>query len=257
MHGTYPKPQVAEESDDCQFDTLDFESDSINDSDSQVKSSSTMEKLRRMTWSARVCSFIQYGGLLFGPSAFVTDILYYGQVGFDNLNYQTAYLGFLLLQPVLNLVCAILFGTYLLNYTEYHQQRNKGAYILALSPLIALLASMKLIGFATLFSNFASGAALGTWILIIITPVFKTFPIILIQGLNNNDMGIWSSPLAVFCYVTDVVSCCKEVFDLVYYLGGDLVFVHRKHIIRYLPRLRASHVYDKGQKLNTFGNLVG
>lgn len=219
----------------------------------EIESPTTIDKLKKMTWTDRICSITRYGGLLFGPSVFVTDILYYVDVGFDNDSYKVAYLGFLYLQPILNLVCVILFGTYLLNYSEFKQQRKMGAYIVGFSPLIALLASIKLIGFATLFSNFASGMAVGIWMLIIISPIFKTFPILLIQGLNNTDMAIWTTPLAMFCYITAILSCCKEVIELGYYLIGDLLYKERTEITSYLPKLRASMTYDKGEKVETFG----
>jgi hypothetical protein len=235
-------------------DDLQFEPESVQGVNLEIDSPTTIDRLKEMTWTDRICSLTRYGGLLFGPSVFVTDILYYVDVGFENNTYQVAYLGFLFLQPILNLVCVLLFGTYLLNYTEYKQQRRMGAYIIGLSPLIALMASVKLIGFATLFSKFASGVALGIWMLIIISPIFKTFPILLIQGLNNSDMAVWTTPLAMFCYVTAVLSCCKEVIELAYYLGGDLIVRERKEITSYMPKLMASQFYDKGDKVDSYGD---
>lgn len=248
---SYPKPQDHRFIDLSPTDDLHIEPEPFQELN--LDSPSTLQRFKGMSWTDRICSVARYGGLLFGPAVFITDILYYVWVGFDNESYRSAYLGFLFLQPVLNLVCVILFGTYLLNYTKYKQQRRMGAYVVGCSPCISLLASIKLIGFTTLFSKFASGLALGIWMLILISPIFKTFPLLLIQGLNNSDMGIWTNPLAMLCYVTSVLSCFKEVAELLYYLGGDLLVKERTEMTSYLPKLRASQFYSKGDKVDFFG----
>jgi hypothetical protein len=79
---------------------LQFEPESAKDVNLEIDSPTTIDRLKEMTWTDRICSLTHNRGLLFGPAVFVTDILYYVDVGFENNTYQVAYRGFLFLQPI-------------------------------------------------------------------------------------------------------------------------------------------------------------
>lgn len=183
---------------------------------------------------------LKYALLCLGCLDFVTDVYYYASTDFESQGLKTACLFFLCTIPFYGFFATLFLGVYFANFVPGKKNRRLGLCMIALSPLMSIAITLKLIGFLPLLLNddlLVSSA----WSLILMETLVETLPQIIIQATNNYLSDNWSIPCIV-SFSTSALMCVKELCIIGLWLKGKV------DISSIYPKLRRQDEFYGGDE---------
>jgi len=162
-------------------------------------------KGKRDLWSV-----LKYLGILLSIADEVTDVVYYNSSEFGNTHLKRSCLAFLIILPCFYMVLSV--------YQAMLLRENKRLALLIGSPLIAFLWETKLIGIFHLFIVSDQQTSNFIWYFFMISEnLLETIPQVIIQGINNSKIEIWSNFVSVTSFIVSICTILKDWYSLVYH----------------------------------------